>query len=464
MKLSNSIAIDQDDLMPMIKKDNLHYLGYLYLNNTGNLYEIPKKVTNQPPKNGNLRMWKCQQLIRLRSDIITISAKIEKIAEKIQKKQDQSLERKFLEMKEEERQKPLGYFRISTHASESEDSFDIQSTPERVSAPHQQEERRTESRRCHSSDRGMTLGQTELTTESQQEKIMKQDLIWENTELFMKPIHNINEFSSVLKPSKVVHYPLTILTDDFGPHYSITIPQNTELFENDPNKSRLILPPPPSLENRHSGISEQLHSRLITSFVDVSPEDLEAFLKYSEEEETIEKSSFEDKEIVEAAVTPSSIDSGNKSKQQNTFDLHQGQDIIDQLIHSGHRNEQNTNFDDISIKLSSKAAPDPAGLGMSPYGSLDFVEKLKLELQSLGFTSFDCHMVCADSPVSKGIEYQMNRQGELVATTNSIKEKTRQLLESRKEAFDDEIKFKKSWDSALEKFLTTQVPLQKKKK
>ncbi|KAK8887366.1 hypothetical protein M9Y10_038406 [Tritrichomonas musculus] len=494
---------EQDSITSMIKNNNIYYLGYV----GGNISDIPKKVTDSPPKNTNIHMWTRSQLISLHSDLINLAVYYDKIDESIQQIQEKSLGKFLSELHEEELQQPLGYFRISTNPSESEDTFDDNMSPVREKTPTLQEERRKESRRRHTSDRVKSLGRTEQATESQQEKMNKQDLIWDNTDIFMKSIPNISKFSSILAPSEPVKYPPTILTDPFGPHYSITIPQDTELFADDPNKARLILPPPPSLDARPKGVFAQMHTRLISSFVNITPNDIEQYLKETNSSNNNDNDNKSSKKNGSNDNRRSDSNKGNnkdhgksesnnynlnsnasnkfnnKSLNARNYDLHRGQELINNLFSSNEHNNfinsdddennysddnnegnssinssnNNSNVNTTQIIVSSKAAPVPTGLGIAPYGLLEFDDKLKLELQSLEFTSSDLSMVYVDSPVSKNIEYRVMRQDELVANTNKIKERMSKLLQSRKDAFEEEIAYKKNWDDALRRFLDNQA-------
>ncbi|OHS94263.1 hypothetical protein TRFO_39530 [Tritrichomonas foetus] len=424
---SGLVSHEEDPLASIVRTHKLFLLGYA----SGVLDEIPEGATDSPPKNRCTAMWTTAQLIRLQSELIKVSLVIDSFAESIHQSQEKSLEKIFNELQEEENRQPLGYFRMSTNPSESEEFYDEQMTPEREQTPAQQEERRKESRRRHTSDRVKSLGRTEQATESQQEKMTKQDLIWDNTDLFMKPITSINKFSSVLAPSKKIEYPPTILTDPFGPHYSISLLQDPDLFLDDPNKSQLIMPPPPSLDARPKGVFAQMHTRMMATILDITPQEHSEY---------------------------------NRHKNVEAYDLKRGQELIDKLI-----NYQNKN-DSAQLKLSEKAAPLPTGLGVAHYGMLGFDERLKLELQSLSIIGNDLPMGFSDCPVSKCIEYQVLRQDELVANTNKIKERMMALLQSRREAFDEEIAYKRDWDAALQRFLDNQAqkqqlqPQQSKKK
>lgn len=480
---SNLLSNEQDSIISIIKNNNLYYLGYA----SGILFEIPKSVTDSPPKNMNIHMWTQKELIRLQSDLINLAVQYDKINEGIQLSQKKAFAKFFSELHEEELQQPLGYFHISTNPSESEDAFDENLSPIREKTPTLQEERRKESRRRHTSDRVKSLGRTEQATESQQEKMNKQDLMWDNTEIFMESVPNISKFSSVLAPSEPVKYSPTILTDPFGPHYSITIPQDVELFTDDPNKARLILPPPPSLDSRPKGVFAQMHTRLITSLVNITPNDIEEYLKdqesnannYSKKDS---RKNSSDSRRKKDDRKDSKNTAKNKTFDARNYDLKRGQELINNLFNSNEHNnfinsEDDENYSDdnesspttsnfssdasnssisTQIVASSKAAPAPTGLGITPYGLLGFDDKLKLELQSLEFTSSDLSMVYADSPVSKNIEYRVMRQDELVSNTNKIKERMSKLLQSRKEVFEEEVAYKKNWDDALRRFLDSQ--------
>ena len=500
---SSLLSNEQDSLIAMIKDNNLYYLGYA----SGILFEIPKNVTDSPPKNMNIRMWTLPQLIRLQSDLINLAVLYDKTNESIQISQTKSFAKFFSELHEEELQQPLGYYRISTNPSESEDTFDENLSPVREKTPTLQEERRKESRRRHTSDRVKSLGRTEQATESQQEKMNKQDLMWDNTDIFMAPITNISKFSSVLAPSEPVKYPPTILTDPFGPHYSITIPQDVELFTDDPNKARLILPPPPSLDSRPKGVFAQMHTRLITALVNITQSDIEEYLR---EEETNSNNGRRDSRRSNSGDNRRSNSSNSHRNEDNSksdrsndnsnsnknisknktfdarnYDLRRGQELINNLFNSNEHNnfinsddddnnysddnndvisnnystsnENYNNFNTTPIVTSLKAAPAPTGLGITPYGLLEFDDKLKLELQSLEFTSSDLSMVYVDSPVSKNIEYRVMRQDELVKNTNKIKERMSKLLQNRKDVFEEEVAYKKNWDDALRRFLDSQT-------
>ena len=402
-------ARDSDPLTSIIFDHGLFFLGVA----SHLIDQIPVSDPSPGPRTANPYMWSNGQLLRLKSDIIALSALIDHIDSKNKETLRIRTKKLMLHLDEKETERPLRFFRLSSAASES-DECDIIGSREEDVTPQQQEERLKESRRRHTSDRTMSLARNETQTESQQEKIAKQDLIWENTELFMAPVTSLSKFSAFLAPSRPINYPPSILSEPFGKHYSLAIAENQELFKNDMNKANLILPPPPSMDNRQSGVFAQMHTRLMASLISITPQERGEIL--------------------------------NEFKNES-YDLSKSQDFI--------MNRKN-NDDVKQLRLSRKATPTSTGLGLALYGQLEFDEKLKLELQSLDFTINNSLMVYADCPVNKCIQYQVGRQDEVIANTNRVKERIVKLLNENKNSFEDEIAYKKDWDAALKRFLDSQ--------
>jgi hypothetical protein len=252
---------------------------------------------------------------------------------------------------------------------------------------------------------------------------LRQDSIWDNSELFLRPVSEISQFDALLAGSSALSIDTEIMSEPFGPHYSTTLPKQT----NDPLKARLILPPSVFDESRADRNCQHVHNRLLSAFVLLT---------------------FDDDPVPPPG-----------SEDETMPNLRDGREDLNRLI-SGSTTQQ------AMSKIS--ATPTSEGLGVSPYGMLGFDNKLMLELESLGLTGERPVITDTNCPVVRSMAYQIEQQEEISRKANEMKRVIREKIQDNKKCFEDRVKVRNNWDATLKEYLQSQQqeqarPAKKKK-
>ncbi|KAH0790943.1 hypothetical protein GPJ56_005078 [Histomonas meleagridis] len=384
------------------------YLGFA----SGDITETPNGFDGELPQNANLLMWSTDMLYKLRSELIALSIETDSIQMEVQQKASKSLEEVFSQLKEEETSQSLQFFSLGRTTEPEKYDEEFGYIPSRSSSPHPVEKIEPE-QKIKIKDRSST-GQRSRQTESQQSILSKQDNIWVNTDLFMKPIESFSKINHILNQSRKVE----IQSQEIGPHYSTTILRNHDISE--ALKSRLILPKSTNDESRKNSV--RLHRRLVSALIPIRPT-----------EQTI-----------------------NKSK--SVINLLDGDSYISEELEKQSLMHQKVK------SMNTNGTPTVSGLGISHYGNLSFKERLELELESLELVNPMSNITDNNCPVMRSLIEKVNSQDQVIGMANQMKQRVKQTIAVNKSKFDDRINYGKQWDKALRDYLEKQEQLKNMKK
>lgn len=381
--------------------------------------------TADVPTTNNLLWWKKASLYKLRSELIDISLQLDQ-EEAITSSIAQNLYQRIADrQREEENAQPLRFspiveikpeITVSTHGNTRNTSpsprFSSDQTPE-------------PSRNTRSEPRSST-GRSRPSSGDHYLKQLKQDSIWDNTELFCSPILNLNTFSEALKIRCPYVLDPKVLSDPLGQHYSIRFSQMDQL-KNDPIKSKIILPSTLFDKENDNLSSRHFHNRLIAAMVKIP--------------------------MIEDEIT----DSKEEDQSASQFpDLRKGEEYLNKMLNASTSSKKLN-------KVSDKSTPTPQGMGVSAYGMLSFDIRLKLELMSLNLHGRTVDLTDSYSPVIRCLKQQQTYHINATAKANQRCEITARCLESIKDKFRERYNQKITWDTALMRYLENKKSSKKKK-
>ena len=415
---SDHFQHDEDlALRKFISEQNLPYLGVA----SGLTDKIPGAST---PATANTMMWQNEMIYKLRSELVRLGIIIDKQLRAIESEQRACIQDVVDKMVEAEQLESLFLPPIS---GVSEASFRDYPSSRSPSPAPTGETKPAERRPRMSSERRMSLARAKNDAEDLSAKVSLQDSLWNNMELFLKPVSNLSQFSSVLAPPRTKAFDMSVLGEPFGPHYSGTLPRQAEGFASDPMKSRLILPPSVFEESHLDVNTAHLHSRLVCAFVRIPLGD------EGEDQRT---------------------DDGAGAR---TMDLRKGDEVLEQLRRSSTRHQ--------TLKsIMDNGTPTPEGMGTTAYGQLSFGEKLKMELAALQICGTGLSVADSNCPVMKCMAYHLEQQGKVTERANRKRKMIAEMLKEKKAMFEERVRIKNNWDAGLKRFLTQQEMVEAKAK
>lgn len=357
-------------------------------------------ITSAAPGNvrcANVEMWNLDQIYKLRSEVLELSMVIDKRDEIIQEQIKNGFETIVESLEEMEASEPLKISSISFEkhvCSESEQNI----PPQRVTSISRPISPAISSQPKNKNDNGMIKKRTSSTrrTSTTQNKQLTKESLWENVDMFLKPVDNLNDMKDLLIDSKPIA-DQKWLQEPLGQHYSLTLRKWVN-YSSDPLKEKLIVPQPPSVSSDSTNISTYLQSRLISSVVPkIGKETLQ--LPLNEPNLSIETNS-------------------------NSFSK------------------------DVQFAESSVAPPSDS-LDISGYSRLKYGDKLMLELKYIGIEIDEKVKRTEDFPIFKEMMYLFDQERECIDKTNAWKQKIREIFDKNMEYLEERKKKHNEWTLAL---------------
>jgi hypothetical protein len=382
-----------------MKSEGCYYLAMA----SGVIDRIPPEVSDSSPLTRNVDMWRARDVRRLRSELISIACLIQKAQDDLDDSDLTAMLDTTVEDEDDvEHFAPALAFRPIVKFVTEETSTEARRPTFAIPPDIERRPRLTGERRI-SLGRGRSSGF--------HPRAVRQDEIWNNTELFLRPISDISQFNPLLAPSTDVAMDRKILSEPFGPHYSTTLPRQTT----DPRKSRLILPRSVFEESRAALNMAQVHNRLVSAFVNVLADPVEV----------------------------------QKSESAEMPNLRSGREDLQRLISGSTTQHALGNI---------AGVPTPVGLGISEWGLLGFEMRLSLELESLGLTGEGAAITDTNCPVAVSLDFQIEQQGVVADRANAMKKLIAEKLKENIRVFEERCAIKHNWTTALESFLQNNEP------
>lgn len=244
------------------------------------------------------------------------------------------------------------------------------------------------------------------------------DTIWETTELFFKPVKDLNYFDRYLQKTKPL-YENQKMKEVTGDHYS----ENFSRFG--PIASQILIPSPPFIYDEDGTETSQLQYRLYSSIIN--------------------------------------LNSKQNEIQNNPFGLES--DIeFEEWCNPHHKTAKIRQEFNAGIKSVEKhVIPKSERMGLTPYGSLDYETKLKLELKSLDINPSN-KAPDTTNPVSRYLIEQFNSQKTVYFEANRHRKIMEDYVQDGQKIFDYVSKRAKNWNSALEIYLKQEEARAKEEK
>lgn len=213
------------------------------------------------------------------------------------------------------------------------------------------------------------------------------DALWDNVNLLMKPVDDLTSIRKYLTETTVTSSP-ELLAEPMGPHYSKT------LVTSDPQKSKLIVPPPHDLKG-NTNANSQLHSRLIAAMVPL--------LGFTEE----------------------------KSRSNEAIPVNA------ELLR------------DLKRAENVSATPVAETGGFSVYERLDFGEKLALEVKYAGMERSGGPLNNDACPIMQDMVEAIEREPGVVDEANKWRRAALEILEKKKDILDKRASRYKRWQEEM---------------
>ena len=423
---SSSRARDKDNhekeeelaLQKFVSDHNLPFLGLC----SGFADDTSGEVL---PPSSNMLMWPTEMICKLRSEIFRLSAELDAVLKDMENAHKESLQDVVKKMVEMEGEEPLLLRPISGEVEAGlfwDESASRSRSPTPVS-----EVKPAERRPRMSSERRMSLARPKNDEEDLRTKASLQDSLWNNMDLFLKPVPNLGQFNSVLAPPRGKAFDKSVLSEPFGTHYSVTLPRQVEGFSSDPMKSRLVLPPSVFEESRTDVNTAHLHSRVVCALVRIP------------------------------LGSSGDTCAGAEDSGVGVVDLRKGNEVLEQLRRSSTRHQTLRNIMD-------NGTPTPEGMGTTTYGQLSFGEKLRMELDALQISGSALSLADSNCPVMKCMAYHIQQQSKVTEKANLKRKMIAELLKEKRSAFEERVRIKNNWDAALKRFLAQQEVVEAKTK
>lgn len=369
---------------------NLDYLSYA----GGITSNAPDDV-----QNANVEMWKLDQIYRLRSEIIELSLIIDKKDEIIQEQIRKGFETIAKSLEEKESNEPLKIRSISFDKQANNEN-DQYISSQKISSYSRPISPSMGILQKNKYDNGTIKKRTSSSrrTSSSQNKQLTKDSLWDNVDMFLKPIDNINDLDALLNDSKPIGEQKW-LQEPLGQHYSLTMKRNIN-YLSDPLKEKLIVPHPPGESSETSETSAYLQSRLISSVVPKIG-----------------------KETLQLPEMPS------------------------------FKNENNLNSFSKDLQFAENNVTPPSdSLDFSGYGKLKFDEKLMLELKYVGIEINEKTKLTEDCPILKEMMYLFDNEKESIDKTNKLKQIVHEIFEKKKYYLEERQKKHNEWILTMNHF------------
>jgi hypothetical protein len=388
-----------DPLLAAVTGMDLPYLGY-----AGGVIQAAPDDLQTP----NIEMWPLDQIYALRSDLIALSMMVDADDSAIQEAVEVGFRGILGSLHEAEDQEPLRLDQMHAGPRVRESRPSGSSSPLFGSVSFQLPRARSESERRMAST---AHGRPRSSSQAPQ---LAQDSIWENVDMFMRPIEKMSAIHRVL--GKVaVPADRSVLNEPMGPHYSTTIPKS-QAVQSDPTKARLMIPQPPADLSGSADSSSYLHTRLIS------------------------------------AVVPLLGCKADGIGFSGGVDI--GQDTS-QILRALRRAE-------------ASATPVSETCGFTMYNWLNFDERLSMELKSAGIEGKGSVIDPADCPILQDLADSFEKQEAVQAESAKWRRVVADLLRDGKEiVLEDRLKRHRQWSAVMSHYVAQEKPkgsLEKKKK
>ena len=500
---SISIQIPSDPLAAEVNQDGLFYLGFA----AGVITTAPDSLQSV-----NIEMWPIEQIYKLRSDLISLSLIIDDLDKEIQNNLQIGFENILNELHQNEIEEPLRFQHLSSFSSSSGNSslnympsscssYNYPSSPFLSSSSSSilypspslsssaafsnssalrkpKQEIRFDhvsyTRPCSPSP---TMMQNRLASSSRPEQLLRSrpqsthirrsksttlsrtsmtpETLWENVDLFMKPINKFSAIQSYLVPTEFKNDSETILNEPVGPHYSTTICRSPSILS-DPIKSKLIIPPPPSNLSGNAVTSSYLHSRLISAIVPLLPPTKSGNInRNSLDHETGEKGQDLGENISENESHNCTTDNEDNDNSISFAD-NDLQFDFDQSFNSSNYSNKFGN-QNISIIKDLKTAeynsfPTTECTGFTGYGWLSFDDRLEMELAYVGIEGSGNVVTTADCPITQDLKEALKERDEMAKEANKWKKVISDIVQENKSKLEQRSKKIKRWNEAMDHF------------
>lgn len=241
-----------DPLLPEVNNLNIPYIGLA----GGILTKLPNHTINC-----NIDMWPLELVYKLKSEIIQLSTIIDEFDQNLQTESCNQNKKIVENMHVTECEQSLTIPSLhSTSYHQKELRFEpMQRSPSAFPTSssqnftHPKRNEFVRSRSPYSHRRNLSSSGKPYTPES----------LWENTDIFMKPIESISQYQDILRPTQC-HSDKFLSVEKPGVHYSVKLPRNPNILS-DPMKARLIIPPP--IMPQGSSTVPHIKSRLVAAVV-----------------------------------------------------------------------------------------------------------------------------------------------------------------------------------------------------
>ena len=220
----------------------------------------------------------------------------------------------------------------------------------------------------------------------------REDSIWENVNVLMKPIE---DFVPILKylDNPSVCTSSDCLSEPIGPHYSTTLCRRPSVL-NDAHKSKLVIPSPASSVCGKDDSDSHLHSRLVSAVVPLLG-------------------------VCDCV--------GYVSEHLCPVN----EDLLRDL--------------DVAEHVESTRCAECGSFG--DYGCLSFAEKLRLELDYAGLESGGCQVHECDCPLLQDLREALDREKSVVEEANKLRRIALSHLESGQASIEERARRQRFWES-----------------
>jgi hypothetical protein len=367
---------------------NLPYLAYA----SGILPTAPGGL-----QTSNIEMWPLDQIYRLRSDLISLSLAVDADDEAIQRFIDAGFESILTSLHNAEDLEPLKL-----------DHLKVRPVGERDSAVT------TFGAACppfgHARPRAEGLARTRIANRPRAQSLrsLTPESLWENADLFLKPIEKLSAVQRFLHLSQP--HDRRVLEEAPGPHYSTTLPKDPAVVS-DQFKSRLVIPPPPPDLTGTTDSASSLHARLVSAVVP----------------------------LLGTEETVPIPDDGAPPASQILRDLRRAEEL---------------------------ATPVGEDCSFGAFARLNFEERLGLELQAAGITGAGKVVHTVDCPILQDLADALEREGAVIAEANRWRKIVSEFVEKGKAVIEERAKQQRQWTVVLNNHLAQErakIMLEKKK-
>ncbi|EAY19610.1 hypothetical protein TVAG_228730 [Trichomonas vaginalis G3] len=340
------------------------------------------------PVEQNLEMFTLTQLYSLRSELIQLKAFVDRSSSNIQNTYTTHLHK----IRHNLRKPSFQHDQVIIHSKESNISRNLVETEEEEQNENEKEE----------------------NSEIEQPRAITADTIWETTELFFKPVKDINYFDKYLQKTKPQIDP-SKFKEPIGDHYSEVFSSFTGSKSNR-LQSQIFIPKPAFVFDEDGTETNYLHSRLFSSFI--------------------------------------SLYHKHKRIQDNsTSNFSDSEESFETWCNSDHPTSKLRRELSDSIELvRTHVIPSSERIGLTKYGSLDYDTKLKVELLSLGLHPNHRPSEMSNQ-VSRLLTSEIQSQKKVYSESNRYRKMMEEYVHSGQEIFQIISKRAKNWNSALEIYL-----------